>query len=120
MALTDELTAALGAWLKYRRQQDAATPLFVSVSRAGKDGRLAGDGIYKIIRDDIGEMAGVRARPHGLRHTAITEALNRVGGDFRKVRSFSRHSSLDIIRVYDDAREDYAGQVAQILTALTR
>ena len=119
LTLTAELKDVLAAWLHYRRASGPAAPLFVSVSRAAKDGRLTGDGIYKIIRDDIGGMAGVKARPHGLRHTAITEALNRVGGDFRKVRSFSRHSSLDIIRVYDDAREDFAGQVSQILTSLT-
>ena len=77
-----ELKAALSEWFKYR-PQDSAAPLFVSVSRASGDGRLTGDGLYKLIRKDIGGMAGVTARPHGLRHTAITEALNRVGGDFR-------------------------------------
>ena len=121
LTLTPELKDALGGWLHYRRSSDPAAPLFIGLSRASKDGgRLSGDGVYKLIRDDIGGMAGVKARPHGLRHTAITTALDRIGGDFRKVRSFSRHSSLEIIRVYDDAREDHAGQVAGILTALTR
>lgn len=119
LTLTPELKQALGGWLQYRRSSDPAAPLFIGLSRASKDGgRLSGDGLYKLIRDDLGGMAGVKARPHGLRHTSITVALDRVGGDFRKVRSFSRHASLDIIRVYDDAREDHAGQVAAILTAI--
>ena len=120
LTLTPELKAALSEWLQYRGCADPAAPLFISVSRSSKDGRLTADGIYRLIRHDLGAMAGVKARPHGIRHTAITEALNRVGGDFRKVRAFSRHSSLDIIRVYDDARVDFGGEIAAILTSLTR
>ena len=120
LTLTPEIKAALAEWLAFRKCQEPMAPLFVSVSRSRRDGRLTADGIYRLIRHDLGGMAGVKARPHGIRHTAITEALNRVGGDFRKVRAFSRHSSLDIIRAYDDARADYGGEIAAILTSLTR
>ncbi len=119
LTLTPELVEALGDWMHYRRCSEDHAPLFVSLSRASKDRRLTGDGVRKVIAR-IGNQVGAKVRPHGLRHTATTEALSRVGGDFRKVRSFSRHSSLDIIAVYDDARQDHAGQVAAILTGLTK
>jgi integrase/recombinase XerC len=119
LTLTEELKEALGDWLRYRRASSDTDPLFVSVSRAGKDGRLTGDGIYKIVKG-YGDRVGARARPHGIRHSAITEALSRVGGDFRKVRAFSRHSSINIVAVYDDNRSDHGGEVAAILTGLTR
>jgi integrase/recombinase XerC len=118
VTLPDEVCSALEAWLTFRRSSDPAAPLFVSVSRSSSSGRLTGDGIYKLIRDDLGDKAGVRARPHGIRHTAITAALDAFNGDFRRVRAFSRHSSLDIIRRYDDNNTDHGGQVAKTITAI--
>jgi integrase/recombinase XerC len=118
VTLPDEVCSALEVWLTFRRSSDPAAPLFTSVSRSNADGRLTGDGIYKIIRDDLGDKAGIRARPHGIRHTAITAALDAFKGDFRRVRAFSRHSSLDIIRRYDDNNSDHGGQVAKTITAI--
>jgi integrase/recombinase XerC len=118
VTLPDEVCSALDEWLKFRRCSDPAAPLFTSVSRSSAKGRLTGDGIYKLIKDDLGDKAGVRARPHGLRHTAITAALDAFNGDFRRVRAFSRHSSLDIIRRYDDNNSDHGGQVAKTITAI--
>jgi integrase/recombinase XerC len=77
--------------------------------------RLAGNGIYHIIRPQLGARAGVKARPHGLRHTAITSSLDAFNGDYRNTRAFSRHASLDTVRGYDDDRADHAGQVAAAL-----
>jgi len=51
---------------------------------------LSGSGIYHIIGAQLGARAGIRARPHGLRHTAITSALDAFNGDYRKTRAFSR------------------------------
>lgn len=66
----------------------------------------------------LGEQAGLKVRPHGLRHTAITAALDAFNGDYRKTRAFSRHASLDTVHRYDDNRADHAGQVAQALNAI--
>ena len=73
--------------------------------------------IFHIVRA-LGEQAGLKVRPHGLRHTAITAALDAFNGDYRKTRAFSRHASLDTVRRYDDNRADHAGQVAQALDAI--
>jgi integrase/recombinase XerC len=112
LTLPPEVRAILRQWLKFRKPAGRSEPLFVSLSRASTEGRITGDGIYKICKE-LGEMSGLTVRPHGLRHTAITEALNVFNGDFRKVRAFSRHASLDTVRRYDDSRADNAGAVAK-------
>ncbi len=56
-------------------------------------------------------------RPHGLRHAAITEALDLLGGDVRRVQRFSRHRDVRVLNAYDDNRQDLAGEVARIVAA---
>jgi integrase/recombinase XerC len=120
LTLSAEIKEALADWLRYRRCTDPTQPLFVGAGRASRDnGRFTGDGIYKVVKR-FGAEAGAKVRPHGLRHLAVTESLSRTGGDFRKVRAFSRHSSINIVAVYDDNRHDNGGEVSGILTALTR
>lgn len=55
---------------------------------------------------------GVKARPHGLRHAAITAALD-LTGDLRAMQRFSRHRNPAILMAYDDARQDLVGDVAK-------
>ena len=57
------------------------------------------------------------SNPHGLRHAAITEALDLAGGDVRSVRHFSRHAKFVTLIVYDDKRADLAGDIARRLAA---
>jgi integrase/recombinase XerC len=109
---------ALADWLAVRGACDQASPLFVALDRNTRGQRLAGNGIYHIVRSQLGAKAGVRARPHGLRHTGITSALDAFNGDYRKARAFSRHASLDTVRRYDDNRADHAGQVAAALDSI--
>ena len=106
--------AALAAWLAERGSEDG--PLFLSLDRAKKgDGRITGVGIYLLVQR-LGEQAGLdEVRPHGLRHLAITTALNATGGDVRAVAKFSRHRDLRVLTIYDDAREDLAGKVAAMV-----
>ena len=101
-----------------RGDHDMASPLFIALDRNTHDQRLSGSGIYHIVRDQLGAKSGVKARPHGLRHTAITSALDAFNGDYRKARAFSRHASLDTVRRYDDNRQDHAGQVAATLDSI--
>jgi integrase/recombinase XerC len=106
--------AALDAWLAVRGTVPG--PLFTSLDRARKgDGRLTGGAVYALVRR-LGESEGVRVRPHGLRHSAVTAALD-AGLDVRQVRRFSRHARLDTLLVYDDNRQDLAGEVARRVAA---
>ena len=101
--------AALGAWVE--RRGDASGPLFPPLSRTAGTDRLSAGGLYRIVRS-LGRRAGVVARPHALRHAAITEALTLMGGDVRAVARYSRHRDLRTLTLYDDNRLDLAGEVA--------
>ena len=74
-------------------------------------GRLDGGSVYRLIRR-LGERAGIRARPHGLRHSALTELLDLTGGNVWEVQQFSRHRSVQTVLKYDDNRQDRGGQLA--------
>jgi integrase/recombinase XerC len=115
LTLPASTQAALEAWLAVRGS--AAGPLFTSLDRAQKgDGRLTGGAVYALVRR-LGEAEGVKVRPHGLRHSAVTAALD-AGLDVRQVRRFSRHARLDTLLVYDDNRNDLAGDVARRVAAV--
>ncbi len=51
---------------------------------------------------------GFKTTPHGLRHAAITEALDATGGNVRAVQKFSRHRDLLVLNRYDNSRQDMA------------
>jgi integrase/recombinase XerC len=115
LTLPPETKDALEAWLVIRGE--GAGPLFLSMNRARKgNSRLTGVGLYEIVRS-LGAKAGLRVWPHGLRHAAITEALDLTGGNVRAVQKFSRHRDVRIIERYDDNRLDLAGQVARQVAA---
>src|SRR5262249_49678196 len=102
LSLPGPTREALVAWVQVRGA--APGPLFTSLDRAGKgSGRLTGSAVYTIVRT-LGHKVGLVARPHGLRHAAITEALDRTSGDVRKVQRFSRHRDVRVLLRYDDAR----------------
>jgi hypothetical protein len=50
-----------------------------------------------------------------LRHAGITEALDKTGGDVRRVWEVSRHSYVATVLIYDDNRKDATGDVARLV-----
>lgn len=114
LTLPEPTKAALGSWIQARGEEPGA--LFVNFDRAGKGGRLTGRSLHRIVKD-LGLKAGLEVRPHGLRHAAITEALDLLKGDVRKVQRFSRHRDLRTLNRYDDNREDLGGEVARLVAA---
>ncbi|MCK4857921.1 MAG: tyrosine-type recombinase/integrase [candidate division Zixibacteria bacterium] len=116
MTLPEPTQNALKVWLEVRGM--AQGPMFINCDRAGKgatsERRLTGSAVYYLVRD-LGRKAGMVARPHGLRHAAITEALDLTGGDVRKAQRFSRHRNMQTLTVYDDSRLDLAGEVAKMV-----
>jgi integrase/recombinase XerC len=77
LSLPKPTARALKSWLAVRSSNRG--PLFVGCTIRGKKRtkRLSPISIYKVVRS-IGEHVGVRTRPHGLRHTAISEAVRLV------------------------------------------
>ena len=104
---------AIEGWIEARGIDPG--PLFHRMDRAAQGGRdrLTGDGLAGMLAD-LGTRAELSRplRPHGLRHAAITAALE-LGLDIREVRKFSRHSKLETVLLYDDERQDVAGKVAR-------
>ena len=100
------------------RRALAAWPLFMNVDRAGKGpGRLTGSGLYKLIRR-LGADVGITTRPHGIRHTAVTEAVKTAqahGMGLEEVLSFSRHRNVTTLMVYRDRERDVQGQLAEMV-----
>jgi integrase/recombinase XerC len=72
---------------------------------------MTGSAVYQAVRL-LGEAVGVRARPHGLRHSAITEALEATNGNVRAAQAFSRHANVATVMIYDDARQNLGAAVA--------
>jgi integrase/recombinase XerC len=116
VTLPEPTRAALAAWLELRGGEPG--PLFVNFDRAGKasGARLTARSIHRMV-SQLGAAVGVKARPHGLRHTAITVALDETGGDVRAVQQFSRHADVRTLLKYDDNRQDLGGQVAQLVAS---
>ena len=111
---------ALRDWLEVRGGDPGAVFVRLDLgsgpARANGTARLSGEMIRRIVRD-LGTKAGLSkpVRPHGLRHQAITRALDLTGGDVRAVAKFSRHRNLQTLVRYDDARRDTGGEVAAMV-----
>lgn len=122
LTLPDPTRQALEDWIKAREPYTQGlhfpcldpVALFVNFDRARKGERLTGRSLYRIVRR-IGQQAGVKITPHGLRHTAITEALDITNGNVRAVQRFSRHKDIRLLNVYDDNRKDLGGQIAALI-----
>ncbi len=113
LTLPDPTRRSLGAWLETRGDQPG--PLFPNLDRGKRHGRLSSTSVYRMVRR-LGAAVGLVVRPHGLRHTAITAALD-LTGDLRAVQRFSRHRDVRVLTHYDDNRADLGGDVARRVAA---
>jgi integrase/recombinase XerC len=114
ITLAPKTSEAIFAWLKVRGSHEG--PLFGCLSPDAYGQRLTTTGLYLTIRK-LGEKVGIRARPHGLRHAAVTAALDAMKGDIRSVQKFSRHKDVRVLCVYDDQRKDVAGEVSRMISS---
>lgn len=105
VTLPPEVVSILEVWIDHRGRHPG--PLFVNFHQPDLKGRLSGRSVGRITN---GLALG---HSHGLRHSAITQALDENQGDIRKVARFSRHKSLQTLIKYDDNRRDLGGEVAK-------
>jgi integrase/recombinase XerC len=117
-SLPEPTLAALVTWLEVRGQVAAPdeTAVFVALSgpARARGRRITGRGLHHLIVA-LGKAAGVKTRPHGLRHASITAALDENNGDVRAVQQHARHADPRTTMRYDDNRRDLAGKVAASL-----
>jgi integrase/recombinase XerC len=112
LTLAEPTAEALRCWLAVRG--DAPGPLFLNFDREGKGGRLTGGGIYAVV-SALGRAVGVNTRPHGLRHTAITEAAKLRGAV--GAAALGRHRDLNVTQRYLDNLADFGGEVTRAVAA---
>jgi len=112
LSIPAKVLDSIKAWVAVRGETPGA--LFTSLDRAHRGHRLDGSAVYRII-SELGQAVGLATRPHGLRHAGITAALDATNGNTRTVQKFSRHKKLDTLSLYDDARQDLAGEVARLV-----
>jgi integrase/recombinase XerC len=110
--LAEPTAEALRRWLAVRGDDEGA--LFINYDRARKGGRLTGGGIYKVVVA-LGRKVGVNTRPHGLRHTAITEAGKLRGA--LGAAALGRHKDLNVTQRYLDNIKDGYGDAARAVAA---
>jgi integrase/recombinase XerC len=115
LTLPDPTRAALARWCAARG--DGPGPLFTRLDPAAiEPTRLTGEAVRLVVRE-LARRAGVAGpvRPHGLRHLAVTEVLDRNGGDIRAAQEFARHSDPKTTMRCDRNRRDLAGQMARLI-----
>ena len=120
-ALPAWAAAAVRTLLEARKKEGAADGDFLFISYTGKGGRVStpepvsASGIYKLFKyycDKAG--AGRFVTPHSARATAITRLLDE-GISHRDVQQFSRHSSIQMVELYDKRRTNVDNNPAKFL-----
>jgi integrase/recombinase XerC len=109
-----EITAqALQEWLASLEHREPSDFIFQRLDKPGTG--VTGQSIYKVIAA-LGERAGVRTWPHGLRHTAVTE-VTRANG-LVAASKFARHREVKTTMIYQDRIENLAGVGAETMARL--
>jgi len=116
LTLPEPTKSALRNWLEARGTQPGL--LFANFDHARKSpGRITGTGLYTMVRS-LGRKLGITIRPHGIRHTAITEAVKKAqahGINLEEVLDFSRHRDVKTLMVYRDRERNVQGQLAGLI-----
>ena len=112
LSVPPKVAESLEAWIVAAGISEEEAPLFHPLLRPGRP--LSASGVSFII-GSLGEKVGAVVRSNGLRHAAVTLGLDATGGDVRKVRQLARHSKVETTLKYDDARQDFAGQVSEAI-----
>lgn len=110
LPLAAETLAALDGWaVRWAAEhgEPADRRVFRSLARKRFGQPLEPKSVWDIVQA-IGEKAGVRVWPHGLRHAAITSFLDETGGDVRAAQRLARHGNIQTTIRYDDNRQDLA------------
>jgi site-specific recombinase XerD len=117
--LSVKTTDAIAAYILAAGLAGTDGPLFQNFDRnpENRGKRLTSTGMFNLI-NNYGKMLGFEnLTPHKLRHTAITLFLND-GGDLRHAQKLARHRDMNTTLIYDDNRQDFAGDAVRRLSEL--
>lgn len=77
-------------------------PLFVSDSNSSRGHRLTPRGLRSIVKPVLEEL-GINKTVHGFRHCYTTMLIKEFDGNLLEVARYTRHRSLEMLQVYNDA-----------------
>jgi integrase len=100
--LTPQTVRALKEYLKAARLADG--PLFPSWHHNPRYTRLTPRAVRLLVRQALDNL-GIDKTTHGFRHYFTTKLLTAYKGDLLEARQYTRHSGLEMLRVYDDRRK---------------
>ncbi len=116
LTFPDKTRDILADWIATRG--DEPGPLFIRMDPAAEGvlERLTGDSVCRMVKR-LSKRAGLsrEARPHGLRHHAITRLDEKTNSNTTKMQAFSRHAKRETLGKYIDNRRDDAGDMARLL-----
>jgi integrase/recombinase XerC len=113
LTINDRTAAAIKRWVDVRGDWPGPLLIRADNAAAGSLDRLDDEAINQAVgRIADAAKVGRKVHAHGLRHSAITEALDS-GWDVRDVRLFSRHAKIDTVLIYDDRRKDLGGEISR-------
>lgn len=112
--LTDDVTAAIYAYLQARGPAPVDTPLFASTSNRSRGKRIGYQWISQLVADRLkgAQLKAHRVSAHSLRHTAATIAIEN-GAAPQHVQAMMRHASLDTtmsVYYHNRARRENAAE----------
>lgn len=113
--LPDVTLKAILDWVEIRGVEPGA--IFTNFDHAQKGDRLTGTSIYRIVRG-LGEKIGIQTRPHGIRHTAITEAVKKArekGIGLEEITQFSDHQDVHTLMIYNDQERNIQGTLSELI-----
>jgi integrase len=94
-----ETQKALTSYLRLSQVKYGA--LFTHLNRQSNGQRLSTRGLRSIFQTLLREL-GIEKTTHGTRHFYATELIKHFRSDLTTVMRFTRHSSLEMLQVYDD------------------
>lgn len=101
--LHPQTVKALRAYLKASKVKDGA--MFTSLWGQTKGKRLSTRGLRMIVKDLLGQL-GIEKTVHGFRHYFTTALVKSYKSDLLRVARYTRHKSVEMLQVYDDAIVD--------------
>jgi integrase/recombinase XerC len=100
VSLHPETVRALKSYMKANKISDG--PLFRSQSNNSINKRLTTRGLRTIVKGAL-EAVGIEKNVHGFRHYFTTKLIKTYKGDLLEVARYTRHSSLEMLQVYNDS-----------------
>ncbi|MEM9925787.1 MAG: tyrosine-type recombinase/integrase [Cyanobacteria bacterium P01_D01_bin.50] len=117
--LSAQTVSAITDWLDSRSRLIASDALFISLDNNTWGYRLSGNAIYQIVVRRF-RATGIDKvmSPHRIRHSGVTTVLEISNGNVTSGKTYSRHSKVETVMIYDDNRNQNQGEITNQLADL--